>query len=372
MGWFLSLGVRMVYPALLPRIRMTYGMTLTTAGALLTALWLAYAFGQLPAGMLADRVGEGRVMMVSTLVSAGTITLVVTAQSTALLFVATALFGLTTALYGVARFTSLSNLYPENDGAAIGLTMGAGDMGNALLPPIAGFITAMLAWQFGFGMMIPMFLLAGIGIWIYVPMQMSGPAREFLSVAKIRYVLSSIGQPDILVIATIQVLIYCVWQALTGFYPTYLIEVKGFEATTAGILFGFFFALGMVIKPLSGASYDRFDARAPLRVLLVALLVALVILPFTTELWMVIAVTVPLSGVLGYSAITLPYMTGGIPEDIQNTGLGTLRTSYMAIGALSPTLVGSLADHDYFDEAFFLMAGLVVVALAVSLKVPEK
>ncbi|MFC7009811.1 MFS transporter [Halalkalicoccus salilacus] len=64
----------MVYPALLPRIRMTYGMTLTTAGALLTALWLAYAFGQLPAGMLADRVGEGRVMMVSTLVSAGTIT----------------------------------------------------------------------------------------------------------------------------------------------------------------------------------------------------------------------------------------------------------------------------------------------------------
>jgi len=47
-GWFLSISVRMIYPALLPEISETYDLTLTTAGLLITVLWIAYAFGQLP------------------------------------------------------------------------------------------------------------------------------------------------------------------------------------------------------------------------------------------------------------------------------------------------------------------------------------
>lgn len=42
-GWFLSIDVRLVYPVLLPHIRESYGLTLTTAGLPLTILWLAYA-----------------------------------------------------------------------------------------------------------------------------------------------------------------------------------------------------------------------------------------------------------------------------------------------------------------------------------------
>lgn len=38
-GWFLSLGVRMVYPVLLPHIRTAYGLDLVMAGLLLTVLW---------------------------------------------------------------------------------------------------------------------------------------------------------------------------------------------------------------------------------------------------------------------------------------------------------------------------------------------
>lgn len=363
-GWFFSLGVRMVYPALLPHIRVTYSMTLSTAGLLLTALWLAYAFGQLPAGVLADRIGEGRVMMVSSLVSVAAIAMVVLAESTLVLFVATVLFGLITALYGVARFTALSQLYPENDGTAIGLTMGAGDMGNASLPPIAGFITTLFAWQYGLGIAIPMFAVTALGLWVFVPDRTSNAAAvESISLETIRYVGRQVLDPSILVIATIQVLVYCVWQALTGFYPTYLIEMKGFRATTASGLFGFFFALGIVVKPLSGTLYDRLGARRPLYGLLSALALALIALPFAEGFWMLLAVTVPLSGALGYSTITLTYMTSGLAEDVQNTGLGVLRTSYMAIGALSPTMVGILADRGYFDEAFFLLAGFVLVAL---------
>lgn len=45
------MGVRMIYPVLLPRIRTAYDLDLTTAGFLLTVLFLAYALGQLPGGV---------------------------------------------------------------------------------------------------------------------------------------------------------------------------------------------------------------------------------------------------------------------------------------------------------------------------------
>lgn len=95
--------------------------------------------------------------------------LVTLADSPIILFLATALFGLGTALYGVSRFTILEKIYPDQLGTATGATMAAGDIGNAVMPPTAGFITAAMAWQYGFGFVVPLFLLATIGLWGSTP-----------------------------------------------------------------------------------------------------------------------------------------------------------------------------------------------------------
>jgi MFS family permease len=371
-GWFLSLGVRMVYPALLPHIRVAYGLDLTTAGLLLTVLWVAYALGQLPGGVLADRIGEGAVMTASTLVSAGMLTLAVTADSAAMLFLATALFGLATALYGIARFTALSDLYPENDGAAIGVTMGAGDMGNAVLPPVAGFLAAAFAWQYGLGFTIPVFLASTVALWAVVPARTSGAtsAVDSLSLDAVRYVVSIVLQPTIVTVVSVQILLYWVFQAFIGFYPTYLIEVKGLPSTLATGLYGLFFGLGVLVKPLSGSAYDRFGVRRPLRAIVVTITLALALLPFVDRLSLLVALTVPLSLLLGYGAITLPYMTATLPEDAQSTGLGVLRATYMTIGAMSPVVFGAVAERGFFDEGFVALAAIAGVALLLSVRVP--
>lgn len=370
-GWFLSIGVRMVYPALLPHLRATYGMDLSTAGLLLTALWFAYAIGQLPGGLLADWIGEGRVLTISTLVSGGIIGLIVTASSIRVLFGATVLFGLTTALYGVARFSSISHLYPKHDGTAIGVTLGAGDLGSALLPPAAGFIATVSVWQYGLGLAIPMFAITAVSLWAFVPGKTSKTtaAVNSLSVNTVQYVVSKIVQPRILVMAVIQVLLYSVWQALTGFYPTYLIENKGVPSTTATALFGGFFALGIVIKPITGSLYDRFGPKRPLWIIVAILIISLIVLPLIDRFWALALLTIPLSCVLGYGTITLTYLTESLPLDMRNTGLGFLRTAYMGIGAMSPVLFGYLADEGYFDQGFFLLAGLATIALLISTKV---
>lgn len=372
-GWFLSLGVRLVYPVLLPYIREAYDLDLAVAGLLLSALWLAYALGQLPGGYLADRVGEGRVLVVSSLVAAATLLFVALGGTPTTLFVGTVLLGFGTALFGVARFTIIADLFADRVGTATGITLAAGDAGNAVLPPLAGFLAASLAWQAGFGILVPLFVLAAIALWVVVPATTSSAADgiDGLSLESARRVLAALRSPAIVRGTAVLFLGNWIWQAFTGFYPTYLVEMKGLSPTRAGLLFGGFFALGIVVKPLAGDGYDRFGIRRSLVAVAVAMAASLALLPFVEGLGPIVAVTALASALLGYGTLALTYVTTALPSAVRSTGLGAIRTTYSTLGAASPLVFGALADRGSFDEAFLFLSGLAVVMAAVALVTPE-
>ncbi len=361
-GWFLSISVRMLYPALLPSLRTAYGLTLTTAGLLLTVLWVAYGLGQLPGGILADWAGERPLLIVSSLLAAAMLALVVVAESAVVLFVATTCFGLVTALYGVSRFTILTEIYPDHLGTATGVTMAAGDVGNAVMPPVAGLLAAAVAWQYGFGLAIPLFVLAAVGLWVALPTgsPTSTPLAEQVSLDSVLPTLSrpAVGQATVLLVLWAVII-----QAFIGFYPTYLIDVKGLSTQVATGLFGFFFGLGALVKPASGRAYDRIGVRYPLLGLMCTAVVALGALPFVRDVWSFVVVTVLASSLLGYETIIVSDLTRRLPEQTQGTNLGALRTIYIMLGALSPVVFGAVADRGYFDEAFFGIALLGCVSV---------
>lgn len=373
-GWFLSIGVRLVYPVMLPYLQTAYGLDLTTAGFLLSVLWISYAIGQLPGGLLADRLGEGTILLISLLTSIGTLILVVLARSAFILFVATALFGLGTALYGVARYTALSEIYPDNAGAAIGITQAAGEVGNSVLPLLAGLLATAFAWQYGFGFAIPLFGFVALSLWAVVPSQISEAtsAVDTISLETAQYIFSELSRPEIIVVTIIEVLAFSVWQSFTGFYPTYLIEIKGFSPPVSSGLFSLFFAVGIIVQPLAGGAYDRFGIWRSLPVVMGVITIALVILPLLEGFWPLVVGTVFLGSILGYGTIILPYMTDALPVDMKGTGLGALRTIYMTGGAASPLFFGALADRGFFDEAFIVLAALAGTTVLISIWFPRR
>jgi len=251
-------------PGVVAHIRAAYGLDLTIAGFLLTVLWAAYALGQLPGGIVSDRIGERITLVVSTLVAGLTLLLVVGAGSAIVVFAATALFGFGTALYGVARFTIISKTYPDNGGAAIGVTLAAGDLGNAVLPVVASVVATVFVWQLGFAFVVPLFAFVSVGLWFVVPKQDADAddSGMVLSRETARYVVSELRRPPIVVVTLIfQILGFSLALTLTGFYPTYLIEEKGLSPAVAAALFSLYFALGVFVKPLAGSAYDRFGIR---------------------------------------------------------------------------------------------------------------
>jgi MFS family permease len=187
-GWFLSLGVRLVFPALLPYVREAFSLDLTAAGLLLTVLWVAYALGQFPGGIIGDRLGEGNALVLSTVVSGSMIAALAVSNSALALFATTALFGFSTALFGPARFTILSSVYDRRDGTAIGLTLAAGEAGNTILPVVAGVLAAAVSWRLGFGVTVPLFFCMALVIWRVVPGRTTGAtsAVDTLSIETLR------------------------------------------------------------------------------------------------------------------------------------------------------------------------------------------
>ncbi|WP_440767253.1 MFS transporter [Natronorubrum sp. DTA7] len=372
-GWFLSIGVRMIYPVMLPYLRTAYGLDLTTAGLLLTVLFLAYALGQFPGGVLADRFGERFTLTASAVISAVTLTLVVTANSSIVLFAATALFGFGTALYAVGRYTVLPRLYTDRLGAANGVTAASQDAGQSVLPPVASVIAAAFLWQLGFGFAIPLFLLAAVVLWAVVPARSpsaseddSGFSRDDL------HVLTSVfRQPSVVYATAVLILGLFVWQAFTSFYPTYLVEVKGLSTTVASFLFGTFFALGILIKPLAGGAYDRFGIRRSLTIVASGPTIGLIALPYVDDLWILIAVTALVSTLLGFATVVEPSLLHSLPEEIRGTGFGILRSVGFTIGATSPVLFGAAADRGFFDEMFLVLAVFAAGMILLAFRIPE-
>jgi predicted MFS family arabinose efflux permease len=380
-GWGLSMGVRMVYPVLLPHIRDAYGLGLSTAGLLLTILFLAYALGQLPSGLLTDRFGERVVLATSMFFAAGTLVLVVTATSVHVLFLATALFGASLALFAIARYTALTTLYSDHLGAANGVTSATSDASQSLLPAAAGVIAVAVAWQYGFVFALPLFVLIGVALWIVVPESNTPPddganrgtesSREnSRGAGRLRDVASQLRQPTVVGGTAILTLGLCIWQAFTGFYPTYLIEVKGFSPTVASGLFGVFFGLGVLVKPLSGGAYDRIGVRRSLLVVMGISGSALAVLPMIDGFVPILAVTALVSVLLGFTVVVEPYLLVSLPEDVRGTGFGVLRTIGFTVGSASPVLFGWSADRGYFDEAFFSLALIAALMIGIVLWLP--
>lgn len=373
-GWFLSIGVRVVYPAILPFLRDEFGISLTTAGLLITVVWGAYALGQLPGGLLGDWYGEGNILVVSTLLSGGAIMVVASSQSIETLFLASMIFGFSTALFGPIRFTVFTDVYTDRAATAVGLTMAAGNVGNSVLPVLAVFLAGIGTWRWGFWVTAPLFF----GVCLFL--RWSVPARtaestallELAPITMIRRLGEAIRKRDILAFTLVQVFMGFTFQGFIGFYPTYLIEVKALDPTTAASVFGVFFLSAIFLQPLAGIVQDAIGAKLTLSVAIGLFIIGLFVLPVLSGAVILGLVTVVLAARTGNGVIVNTYLAEALPADINGSGLGLLRTVWILIGTTAPTVIGIFGDRGLLQEAFYLLAVLAMIALVIVYFTPVK
>jgi len=362
-GWFLTLGVRVVYPTLLPGVTAAFGVGNATAGLFVGVLWTTYALLQFPGGALADAVGERLVLAGSVALTAAA-AVAVAAATTAEAFVgATVVLGVATGLYGTTRITVVAATYDRMAATAIAVSQAAGNVGNVVLSAGAGAVAAWVGWRWGFGALVPAMAVGAVALWLTVPPATGGTAADEPFRETMRRVAVAVRRPRVLAAFALLALNMLLYQSLTGFLPTYLVARKGLAPETAAALYGAFFAAAIAVQFLSGAVADRRGARVAIGAFVGLSVPAFALLTVARSLPAVVASVLLLSSFLGGMPPINTAGVGVLPDEIRGSGFGLLRTGYIAFGAVGPPVVGVLADAGRFDEAFLLLGG-VALALA--------
>ena len=363
LGWFLTLGVRVVYPALLPQVTAEFGVDNATAGGFIGLLWTTYALLQFPGGALADAVGERLVLAGSVVLTLVAVCAIVVSDTLELFVLATVLLGLGTGLYGTTRLTVISAVYDRMRTTAISLSQAAGNVGNVVLSAGAGLVSVYLGWRWGFGYLLPVLIVSAVGLWVVVPRRASETTGEESFRRTMRKVAGAVRTPRVLAVTALLAVNMFLYQSVTGFLPTYLVSEKGLDPGTAATLFSLFFASAIAVQFLSGVVADRRGNRVAIAAFVSASVPAFVLLTVVESLPALVGVVLLLSCLLGAMPPVNAAGLAALPPEIRGSGFGLLRTGYIAFGAAGPPTVGLLADAGRFDGAFL---GLAAIALALS------
>ncbi|MFB6303250.1 MAG: MFS transporter, partial [Haloferacaceae archaeon] len=159
------------------------------------------------------------------------------------------------------------------------------------------------------------------------------------------------------------VLYSTVWNAVAAFLPLFLIQVKGFSAATANLLYSGFMVLGLVQAPAGGIT----DRVGEVPVLVGSYLVALLGIVALLETGSLLAVAVT-GGAFGLAMHGVrpargSYLLRVFPDETGGGGLGLVRSLMVLVGSATTAIVGAVADAVGLGTAFAGVAGLTALAV---------
>ncbi len=363
-GWAAVQGGRLLLSPLLPAIRTDLVISNAEAGFAFTLLWGLYALLQYPSGRLSDRLSRKTLLVPGLAVTVLGFGLLATATGYPALLVGATVVGLGAGLYPTAARALLSDLYQSRRGQAFGLHTASGDTGGIVAAGLATLVLLLATWRVAF--LAPIVVLSVVALGVHVW------SRESYAVERVGLAIRPtarrlVAEPGLRWLLVAYTLYALTWQAATAFLPTFLRAAKALSPGVANAGFGALFLVGAVVKPVAGLLGDRYGRErvAPLAILLGAASLAGLLLA-DTVLLVALGVVGFAAGLMSFPPVMQAALMDRFPEGSMGGDLGGMRTIYIGLGSLGPTLVGLVADTVSITVAFgALVVGLLACAAIV-------
>ena len=363
--WMLTIGARIVYPAVMPGMQAEFEFGYTTVGLLVGAVWGSYAIMQYPGGFLADIRSDRVAVTIGMSVMMLGLVLILVGLSFELLVVATIVMGAGTGLIGPSRVIILVNEFPSARSTVVSISQAAGSLGNAIFPIIAGSIMTYAGWRVGLGFLLPLCLIVTVLLWLLVPTRAEQSNRDSIATT-LASTARALNTNSAIVATSMMLGVMLVFQSLTGFLPTYFIDVSGFSTAQATRVFGLFFVTGLLMQLLAGLVGDRLDPGKTVGVFAGLAIPGVALLLISESFWVLVIGVILASALLGCFPPGLTYLAATFPPRVQGAGFGIVRSVYIGGGALGPVGVGVLADFYSLWIGLFslgiVLCGIIVLA----------
>jgi len=245
---------------LLPYIRDDFGLDYTQAGWVITAFSLAYGFGQLPAGWLADRIGSRLLITIGICGVAVTGLLIGLSQTFILMLVFLALMGIAGGGYHPAATPMISaSVEPQNQGRALGFHLIGGSLSFFLAPLVAVGIAAAWGWRGSFiGLAVPT-LIFGIVFYVLIT-RWSKPGTQTQPMVSESPEATPSQPPrrrQLVAFMTLTIIVQAIGFAVMSFITLYMVDHFGVSEETAAVFLSVLYSAGLWASPLGGYISDR-------------------------------------------------------------------------------------------------------------------
>jgi len=360
LGWICIYLVKSVLPPVLPVLSAELGLSHAQAGLLETAYLIGYIAAKMPAGALSRRLGPRRLLAASMLGYGASSAATMWAKGFTDIFALRLLVGLFQGVHLPVANALLSDRFGERQGKAIGFNESGPNVGNTLAFPLTVQILSVWSWRAAFLVLsLPAFALSGAAL-LLMREEPRNREEQGEDAGGIR------GYWRVLLPFAVAHGVYnLVLRAAFTFTPSFLVEYRGMDVVTAGLLAAAMPLAGILAKVSSGFVAERAGRRASIcgaTTLSAVFLAALVVLPGGSYL----AVNLVALGLTLYSFSPIIYAstTASLPSGLKATGLGAVTMIGNTVGAVSTTLVGAFIDSYGYGSTFTSIAGATLAASA--------
>jgi len=361
LAFFATMAARLAISPVVPAITDEFGVSNAVVGLALTGLWMTYFAAQFPSGVLADRFGERPVILVAVSGTAVTSLLIAVSPLFAVFVLATVLLGGVAGLHYSVATTLVTRTY-DDIGTAIGFHNSGGPAAGLVAPVLAAWVGVRYGWRpavaLGAAVAVPIFVLFAWRVRPTEPRRPDQPMRDRFELEPVAELLS---RPKIAFTVCLAIAGAFVWQAVSSFLPTFLVEYRGQSTTLAGAVFSSYFVVQAVTQVGVGAASDRYGrevSTAGCMVLAVAGFALLIAVPG----FVAVAAAVVLLGTgLGWGGALIPRFMDELSEAEQGAGFGLVRTVYGVVGPLGSVATGFFADAFGWGVSFGVLTALLAL-----------
>ncbi len=345
------------YSIVLELIKTDLALTYTMSGALMSSYFVGYTIGQVPWGLLADRVGSRRVIAISILGTATSTLVFSVASNFWHAIVARFLAGLLGAGVFVPCVRLVSDWFTSTQrGTALGLFSIGGSTGLIAASWVLPSCSLQLGWR---GTMVATGLLGLVSVAVIwgALKDKTGAKRPLSSRSALIDVFRT---RSFWLIAGVQFVRLGANYAYIAWLPLTLREEYGLDLVTAGAVFSLFNLAGMITNPVGGVISDRVGEPLVLLTTFSALSVfTYLFIALKSQVLMyfwVIAMGGAINLLRSPSFAILPKLYG-----VENMGrISGLQNTFASAGALClPFLLGYFVDA---TASYF--AGWILLAIA--------
>ncbi len=382
----------------LPYIQKEFGASNAQAGLLVSAFFLFYSLGQIPAGLLLSKMSVRVVAPVSIALTSAVTLLIGTAHNIGMLKIYRSALGVAEAALPLSMLSTINRWFPPGEkGLATGAFLSAAKMGAVIAPPIGAALILWDGWRtMFFAFAVPGILLALLWWWL-VPnsprssqrvneaeasyIEQSDPVDKAKAASQAQ---KSLGVLDkVLRYQPVKPLansrsVFASWNVwgcglgyllmtgvvnvLLAWLPKYLGEVKHFELMQIGFVASLPFVGGVLGNIVGGWLSDKVLQRRRKPTMMISavatclMMVALVYAPND-----LLSVSLLLFGTgfllnIGYSSFSV-YSMGLTTRTTYPVAASLVNSAGQAGGAMAPLITGLLLDA-YSWTAVFLFLGV--------------